>query len=405
MNYSVRENCRLCGSGRLPTVVVLSSTPPANEFVKPDSGEQECFPLYLVQCRDCHHVQLPVVVDPERLFRNYVYVSGTSPAFVEHFRKYAEVVKEQVGLRAGDLVVEIGSNDGTLLKQFQRMMMCVIGVDPATEIAKKALQDGVETWPEFFSCDTAARIESKIGKAKLVVANNVFAHADNLEEIVVGIKNLLTDDGKFVFEVQYLVSMLKGTLFDMIYHEHTSYHHLAPLAQLFQRFGMTLEDVSEQPTHGGSIRCTVSKGYNATSQAVQIMLIDELSFFSENPFPDFCRRISEAHAKLGDSILGHLGRGHTIVGYGAPAKLTTLMYRFGLSSKEIKFVIDDSPWKQGLVTPGTHIPVVSAAQLDEIRPDAIVVFAWNFAEQIIPKIKDKTSHIIVPLPEFKEIAT
>jgi SAM-dependent methyltransferase len=406
MSYRIRSTCRLCGSHKLDTVLQLQPTPPANEFVTPDRAAeaQQEFPLYLSQCGDCGHVQLPVVVAPDILFSNYVYVSGTSQSFVRHFSDYALDMVERFGLKPGDLVVDIGSNDGTLLGFFKAAGMRVLGVDPAKKIVAQANASGIETLCTFFDRVTAAKILSEYGSATLVLANNVFAHADDLRGIANGVKDILDPArGRFVFEVQYLVDLVQETLFDMVYHEHLSYHSLEPLVPFFGSIGMSVIDASRVPTHGGSIRVVVQSGQELESSVrMQELLRQENRALSGDPFGVMAHRIQRASRQVCDALQGVAG---TVVGYGAPAKLTTLMYQFGIRPDQIAYVVDDSPWKQGLLTPGKHIPVKSPVLLldPDNMPACILIFAWNFAEQIISKYPQFKGSFIVPLPEFKKV--
>jgi len=404
MSYHVRNSCRLCGGSALDVVLQLESTPAANDFVLPDqiSKPQEVFPLYLVQCMHCDHVQLPVVLSPQILFSNYVYVSGTSSKFVKHFENYALEMIQRFNLKPGDLVVDIGSNDGTLLRFFKNAGMRVVGVDPAQLISEHATLSGIETLCAFFDRLTANAILSKHGYASLVLANNVFAHADDLAEIAHGVRDLLhPDSGWFVFEVQYLVDMVENTLFDMVYHEHLSYHSVKPLMNFFSSLGMSLVDVLPVDTHGGSIRGTVAmrKGLEPSISTLRL-LERERVFLLGDPFGDLKRRIGNAREQLNEVLSRVIGE---VIGYGAPAKLTTLMYQFNIASNQIKFVVDDSQWKQGMLTPGKHIPVVPPSQLlaRENNPEIIIIFAWNFADQIINKYPQFRGSYVVPLPKLK----
>lgn len=406
MSYRIRTRCRLCDSPTLVTVLSLTATPAANEFVLVDRAgfQQEEFPLYLCRCAACLHVQLPVVVSPELLFSNYVYVSGTSPSFVLHFEEYAREMIERFGLKPGDLVVDIGSNDGTLLRFFKNAGIRVLGVDPAARIAEQACASGVETICAFFDRNLAAQILALHGPVDLVLANNVFAHADDLREIAAGVRDLLEPEhGHFVFEVQYLVDMVQKTLFDMVYHEHLSYHSIEPLIPFFGSLGMSVIDINPVSTHGGSIRVVVqpAHGRPPSDQMVQ-RLAEERVLLSGDPYGAMFQRIERASHALRDALRKTPGK---VVGYGAPAKLTTLMYQFGIASEQIAYVVDDSPWKQGMLTPGKHIPVTSAGRLFEpgSRPDCIVIFAWNYADQIVNKYPQFKGSFIVPLPELKII--
>jgi len=401
MKYIVRETCRLCSDSRLTPVLKLEDTPLANEFAKasPPPGTDDLFPLYLAICDNCRHVQLPVVVDPSRLFSNYVYVSGTSPSFVNHFRAYALEMFTSQGLKPGDLVVEIGSNDGTMLGFFKELGCRVIGIDPALEIAKSATNKGIPTYAEFFDYGVAEKILSEHGQAKLVVANNVFAHADHLGDITKAVKKLLvSDSGKFVIEVQYLPSLIKDNLFDMIYHEHLSYHSVEALIPFFEQYGMHIESAQEIPTHGGSIRVRIGSDLKSVdSSELSKFVKEERELITKENFSELKNKINSAREELTKIIDTYDGR---ILGYGAPAKLTTLLYQLGLQPGKIEFVVDDNPLKQGLLTPGLHIPVISSEEfLDQVRStDRIIIFAWNFAEQIAAKYKNLSGQFIVPLP-------
>ncbi|CAM8662248.1 AdoMet_MTases domain containing protein [Oxalobacteraceae bacterium] len=401
MNYTVRETCRLCSDARLTPVLKLEDTPLANEFAKasPAPLPDELFPLYLVLCEKCRHIQLPVVVDPARLFSNYVYVSGTSPSFVNHFSAYAREMYESQGLQPGDLVVEIGSNDGTMLSFFKELGCRVVGIDPAVEIASAATKKGMPTYAEFFDGDVAEKILREYGQAKLVVANNVFAHADHLGEITKAVKTLLVpDSGKFVIEVQYLSSLIKDNLFDMIYHEHLSYHSVEALIPFFEQYGMHVEAAQDIATHGGSIRVRIGTNANAIDGTCLAKFVkEEHQLITVESFGELKAKIISAREELTKIIDSHDGR---ILGYGAPAKLTTLLYQLGLQPGKIEFVVDDNPLKQGLLTPGLHIPVISSEEfLAQVKStDRIIIFAWNFAEQIAAKFKNLNGQFIVPLP-------
>lgn len=408
-----RTACALCESPSLGAALSLAATPPANEFVPArEAGKpQDRFPLDVLLCGKCGHLQLGCVVDPERLFRDYVYVSGTSPVFVDHFRGYAEGTIRRFRLGASSFVFEIGSNDGTLLKQYQQLGITnVLGIDPATKIAAAASEAGVPTLEGFFSPASARTIVQEKGRADLIVANNVFAHAEDLRSIAEGVRELLQPHGAFVFEVSYLRDVVDKLLFDTIYHEHLSFHAVRPLTDFFARLGMRLFDVERIGTHGGSIRCYVGRddSPHQISSAVGAAIADEerAGLFSPDTYRTFKQRIGARAAQLRQRLDAIPDRRQTVAGFGAPAKLTTLMYEFGIGADDVGFIIDDSPWKQGLFTPGKHIPVVSADALATKAPAYCIVFAWNFAEPIIRKHADyraRGGRFIVPLPDFQEL--
>lgn len=410
--FRVRESCRLCLHERsLVKVLELPPTPLANEFPREPGKTQEEFPLWLALCQACGHVQLPVVVDPERLFRDYVYVSGTSPVFVDHFRRYAESFRDV--LKPGDLVVEIGSNDGTLLRFFKEMGCRVVGVDPAEAIAAKATEEGILTLPRFFDEATATEISLRHGLAKLVIANNVFAHADDLDGIVAGVNRVLAAEGAFVFEVSYLGDVVAKTLFDTIYHEHLSYHSVVPLISFLGRNGLKVVDVQRVDTHGGSIRVEAIRRSTAIEfdiramPSVKDMWREERQngLASPGTYAFLHRTILERRDELLRILRGARMAGKRIAAYGAPAKATTLARTFGIEDV-LDFVVDDSPLKQGRWLPGGNVPVLPSSALAERRPDYVVILAWNFAESILEKLagyRAAGGKCVVPLPKVRII--
>jgi len=401
----------LCGGDALTKVLALTPTPPANAFVD-ESGldeEQPAFPLDVHFCDSCGHVQLLDVVDPELLFGNYVYVSGTSPVFVKHFEECADTVLRKYGSgEGGGLVVDIGSNDGTLLKQFQTRGMTALGVDPARDIAAKASAEGIETLPTFFNAALADEIRTERGAAQVVTANNVFAHADGLGDITDGIRILLAPDGVFVFEVSYLVDVFEKTLFDTIYHEHLAYHSVRPLVAFFAAHGMQLIAAERISSHGGSLRgvAQVAGGPRTVEPSVAdlIALEKTLGLDRADTLNAFGARIDAVKSELTARLHELKAAGKTIAGFGAPAKATTLMYHFGIGPDIVDFIVDDSPLKQGLYSPGMHIPVLPSSAIYSKKPDAVIILAWNFAEPIMrnhDKYLNQGGTFIVPLPKVK----
>ena len=407
-----RATCRLCDSGDLSLVLSLTPTPLANAFVTADAlnAPQECFPLDLSLCGECGHLQLLHVVDPSLLFADYVYVSGTSPSFVAHFEDYAASVIKAYQPPPGALVVDIGSNDGTLLGFFQQVGMAVQGIDPARDIAKAASEVGIETLNAFFDAALAVQIREKKGAAAVVTANNVFAHIDDLASMVAGVRTLLDDDGVFVFEVSYLTDVLEKTLFDTIYHEHLSYHTVAPLVSFFAANGMELITADRVDTHGGSLRgvAQLAGGARAVASSVAacLELEDRLGLGRPGTFHDFAQCIDVLKTSLRDLLEGLKAEGRSIAGYGAPAKATTLMYHFGLSPDIIDFIVDDSPLKQGLYSPGLHVPVLPSGAIAEHRPDYLLILAWNFAQPIMANnsaFHEAGGRFIIPVPELEVV--
>jgi SAM-dependent methyltransferase len=425
MTFRVRATCRLCDASLPQTPSLkLNSTPLANEFLSEaqrvalSDGKQELFPLALYTCSKCGHVQLPVVVSPSRLFEDYVYVAGTSPVFVDHFRRYAEAMIAKFELRPKDVVVDIGSNDGTLLRFFKEAGMSVVGVDPARAIAQRASDSGIPTLTCFFGRATVESILAKFPAgthASIVTANNVFAHADDLHDIVEGVKALIGKRGAFVLEVSYLVDVCEKTLFDTIYHEHLSYHTVQALIPFFRNHGMCLFDAERIDTHGGSLRGyarlgdadEASAGYTRVRDLVEHEKRMGLSADSDHALQELMAKINSLEGKLTGRLRDLKKAGKQIAAFGAPAKATTLMYQFKLGADIVAFVIDDSPLKQGLFTQGTHIEVVTSDALYSRKPDYTVILAWNFADAIIKKHQaylKQGGTFVVPIPEYREVS-
>jgi SAM-dependent methyltransferase len=407
-----RTTCRLCGGSRLSLVLELAPTPPANAFVSVQelSRQQERFPLDLFFCEDCRHLQLLDVVDPRLLFENYVYVSGTSPVFVKHFEDYAEEIMHRFTPKEGGLAVDIGSNDGTLLSAFKKRGLKVQGIDPAKEIAKRASEAGIPTIAGFFTLALAKEIRAEIGPAAVVTANNVFAHIDDLKGVVDGVRELLSPEGVFVFEVSYLVDVFEKTLFDTIYHEHLAYHSVKPLIQFLAANGLELIEALRVDSHGGSLRgvAQLKAGPRSIGRTVAeaVAIEEKLGLDKAETFRAFAARIDGLKQELGDLLRKLKFEGKKIAAFGAPAKATTLMYHFDIGSDLIDFIIDDSPLKQGLYSPGMHIPVLSSAAIAEKKPDYLVVLAWNFASSIIAKnaaFHQAGGRFIIPLPTVEVV--
>lgn len=407
-----RSTCRLCGSKNLTLVLALAPTPPANAFVtKAQLKEpQETFPLDVFFCEDCFHTQLLDVVDPAHLFENYVYVSGTSPVFVKHFEDYAKTIADRfIENPNGQQVVDIGSNDGTLLSKFKDLGFKVLGIDPARDIAASATARGIETKAAFFTSELAESIRQSDGPARIICANNVYAHADDLIDITKGIRTLLAPDGVFVFEVSYLVDVFENTLFDTIYHEHVAYHSVAPLKDFFARCDMELIAAERVGSHGGSLRGIAQhrEGPHAIDESVQnlINLEYELGLNKAETLRHFSDKINACKLELVSHLKALKSQGKTIAAFGAPAKATTLMYHFDIGPDTIDFIVDDSPLKQGMYSPGMHIPVLPSQALYDKKPDAVVILAWNFAEPIMANhaaYLEAGGEFVVPLPQFSK---
>jgi len=306
------------------------------------------------------------------------------------------------------LVVDVGSNDGTLLRFFAEAGCRTLGIDPACNVARLATESGIETIAEFLSVDLAQRIRDMHGLATLVTANNVFAHVDDLTEFVAATRTLLAPDGIFAFEVSYLANVVENVLFDTIYHEHLDYHSVKPLTRFFDRHGMELIEAIRVDSHGGSIRgiAQLAGGGRAVAKSVESMIaLEERQGIDQvETFIQFARRIDALRDTLGGVLSNLKSDGKRIAGYGAPAKATTLMYHFELGPEIIDFIVDDSPFKQGLYSPGLHVPVLPPEAIYEQEPDCLLVLAWNFTEPIMNKHRgyaEAGGQFIIPAPTIK----
>lgn len=404
-----RDACRLCAEKNREIILSLEPTPPGDHYITADQLDkaQERYPLDLAWCPNCHHFELLDVVDPEILYGNYIYNTSISLGLVEHFQQYADAMLDFVKPPEGSLVIDIGSNDGTLLKAFKKRGMTVLGVDPAREVAKMAMADGVETLVTFFSPAVAGEIKEKYQPATIVTANNVFANIDNLTEMIAGIRELLAPDGVFVFETGYMVDMVRQTIVDNIYHEHLSYYGVRPLVSFFQRNGMELVDIDRVDTKGGSLRGVVqlAGGPRQVSPSVKKWSDYEidLGFHTAEPFRAFANRVIKVKQDLLQLLNNLKAQGKTIAGYGASVGVTTLLYYFELSDL-LSFIVDDNPVRHNRYSPGHHIPVFSSDVLYERNPDYVLVLAWRYFEPIRKrhqKFVDQGGQFIVPLPEVE----
>lgn len=383
-----RDTCRLCDHPQLELVVPITPTPLADAYVTKQqlNLKQECFPLDMYQCRGCGHVQLLDVVQPEAIFRHYSYFSGRSPGLVKHFREYADDVLKFTNLPPDSLVVDIGSNDGTFLRTFQERGMRVLGIDPAENVAAVANAAGIETWPVFYDAQTVERILRERGPARVIAANNVFAHTDDMQGMADAIAALLADDGFFVFEVSYLLDVVDHLLIGTIFHEHTGYHTVHPLDAFLKRHGMELIDVKRVPIQGGSLIGTAQRlgGPRSVMPSVAELkaLEDQRRIHDPATVRTLSTRLNQVGAETSALLRGWHDQGLSIAGFGAARGGTLILHHFGIGDL-IEFIVDDSPDKQGLYSPGHHIPVLPTSALRERRPDVLFILAWVHTKPIV----------------------
>jgi SAM-dependent methyltransferase len=406
--YYQIAGCRLCGSTAIETVLELTPTPPANNLItSEDLGQAPpCYPLELCRCADCHHLQLHHIVNPELLFSNYLYVSQTSPVMLRHLADQADALTERIEDFGNKFVIEIGSNDGSLLRNFQRHGYSVLGVDPARNIAAQAEAAGVPTVVDFFGEAVGRRLAAEHRRAGLVCANHCFAHIEDIHSVVEGVKHLLDDGAEFVFEVGYLLDVYQNTLFDTIYHEHLDYHHVEPLVGFFARHGMTLVHVERHEIQGGTLRGFARLGRVEPAPSVAEFIAAERAagIDRKETFLRFEESIKQLSSDL-NRLLGDIAaRGERVYGFGVPAKATTLMYHFAITRELVPVIVDDNPLKQGRYVAGLEIPITSGQAISDDKPDYVLILAWNFADSIIARNRsflDSGGTFIVPLPTLK----
>lgn len=409
----VRENflCKLCKSDELEIFLSLGPMPPANEFIEREEvyESEEFYPLDVYFCKNCSHVGIIPRISSEELFDDYVYLTSNSETMLSHLEDLADKVCDKMLEDPEDsFVVDIGSNDGSLLKFFQKKGSDVMGVEPASNIASRAEENGVTTLNDYFTVEVAQEIVEKEGYPDVVTATNVFAHIPNLDEFVEGIKILIEDGGKFIFENAYLPELIENREFDTIYHEHHYYHSLTPLKPFFESFGLKIVDAERISIHGGSIRVTVSAEDKEPSNRFKQLLSYEQNqgFDSIGKYEGFAEEVMEIKRELKDLIYDLKSEDKEIVGYGAAAKGNTLLNFCDISNDEISYISDNIPIKQGKYSPGTHIPVKSPKKFREDYPDYAILLAWNYAEEIIRKEEEflrNGGKFIIPVPEVRVV--
>lgn len=404
-NYHSRTNCRLCDSTALKLAIPMKPSPIGDAFVKDKNSEQELFPLDVYICETCAHLQNLDVVDPKILFGNYTYQTSHSLGLVEHFKKYAAHVVSKLGIDKPIFVMEIGSNDGSLLGEFQALGHTVQGIDASFTVAGHANKRGVPTIGDFFTFDLSQKIKADKGQAGLVCANNVYAHADNLRDITKGIRNVLSDDGVFVFEVSYLPDMVENMVFDTIYHEHVSYHTLNPLDKFFNSLDLSLFDVERVPTKGGSIRAFAqpkSTGKRPRSDAIDTLMADEIAqhYDQIETYHRYAQKIVDCKNQTLQLLTELSADKSQIAGYGASTTTTTLLYNYELEGV-LDRIYDDNAIKYGTFSPGAHIEVLPSEEILSRKPNAIVILAWVYAKPIIKRNRayvEAGGTFVIPLP-------
>jgi SAM-dependent methyltransferase len=400
-----RTSCRACGGDRLTMFLSLGLQPLANAFLSgpEEFADEPRYPLEVYFCENCALVQLLDVIDAEALFRNYIYVTGTSETIAAHNVEYAKTVVDVLHLGPQDLVVEIASNDGSLLRQFQSNGVRTLGVEPARNLAEIARARGIETIDWFFNSDTGGRVRASHGGAKAIIANNVLAHVDDTHDFLTGARSLLEKDGLFVFEVPYLAELLDRLEYDTIYHEHLCYFSMTSLMHLCESAGLGVARVDRVPIHGGSLRVYAGLREGHAPQVLAFAAAEHAAGLdSLARYQRFAADVEESRRTLLALLSRLRSDGHTVGAYGAPAKGNTLLTYCGIDTSLISFTVDRNEFKVGRYTPGSHIPVRPVSFLSEARPDYALILAWNFAGEIMRQqhaYHETGGKFITPVPQ------
>jgi 2-polyprenyl-3-methyl-5-hydroxy-6-metoxy-1,4-benzoquinol methylase len=405
------RGCLFCGAGLRHTFVDLGLSPLCESYVaKENLDEMEPFyPLHVYVCDQCFLVQLHQYVSPEAIFTEYAYFSSYADSWVEHMRRYAEMIAARQGLGKDSLVVEVASNDGYLLQHFVRMGIPVLGVEPAANVARVAVEKGIPTLVKFFGEQTARDLVAEGRRADLICGANVLAQVPRPNDFVKGLQVLLADDGVVTIEFPHLLRLMAESQFDTIYHEHFSYFSFLSAERIFAAQGLTLFDVEELPTHGGSLRVYARHAADTrrpvTRRAEELRQREiDAGLLRLETYASFGEQVKETKRKLLEFLIGAKRAGKTVVGYGAPGKGNTLLNYCGVRTDFLDFTVDRSPYKQGKFLPGTRIPIHHPDRIREARPDYVLILPWNFKDEIVRQmayIHEWGGRFVVPIPEVR----
>jgi SAM-dependent methyltransferase len=401
--------CILCGAPNVEVFLDLGDMALANNFLTRDqlTRPEPKAPLRVGFCHSCTHVQLADRVPPPAMFDTYLYLSGMSDTLKRHLRELAWTLVDRLALAREDLVVDIGSNDGSLLSYFKQRGLRTLGVDPAANLAPRAAEVGVTTHTAFFGSRTAEEIVRKYGRAALITTTNTFPHIPALADFLQGIDTLLAPDGTLVIEAHYLPDLLEQYAFDTVYHEHVSYWSLGPMVALLHKHGLEVVDAERLPIHHGQIRVFVRRR-DAAVVCERVAALTEAEeragLRNFDTFKHFARQIGKIEQSLHEGFVAFGRDGKRVVGYGAPAKGNTLLGYLKFGTRELAYLADRSPLKQGLYAPGVHIPIVSTDRILVDQPDYLLILAWNFAEEIMSQqaeYRRRGGRFILPLPAVR----
>ena len=403
--------CMFCGAVLRRTFVDLGMSPLCESYIPREklNHMEPFYPLHVYVCERCFLVQLEEYVSPAEIFTEYAYFSSYAESWVEHMRRYADMVCERFGLGRGSLVVEIASNDGYLLQHFVRKGVPVLGIEPAANVAKVAVEKGIPTLVKFFGEETARELAALGKQADLVCGANVLAQVPKLNDFVKGLEILLKPGGVITIEFPHLVRLMAENQFDTIYHEHFSYFSFITAEKVFAAQGLTIFDVEELPTHGGSLRIYARRAEDATKPVTENVRSlrreeEDAGLLRIESYASFAQQVKETKRKLLEFLIDAKRAGKSVAGYGAPGKGNTLLNYCGIRTDFIDFTVDRSTYKQGKFLPGTRIPIHAPEKIREARPDYVLILPWNFKDEIMEQmahIREWGGKFVVPIPEVR----
>jgi hypothetical protein len=401
------RQCRFCAAPLTTTFVDLGMSPLCESFLQAAAINhmEPFYPLHVFVCEKCLLVQLEEFVAPDAIFSEYAYFSSYSDSWVEHARKYVENVSARIGLDGNSSVAEIASNDGYLLQHFVKRGVPVLGIEPAANVAKVAIDKGVPTTVRFFGVNTATDLARDPGRMDLIVGNNVLAHVPNINDFVGGLPILLKSSGTVTMEFPHLVQLMEGNQFDTVYHEHFSYLSLLAVQAIFQSHGLRVYDVEELKSHGGSLRIYAchTGAKQETRPSVPALIAREESYGLRKleTYTRFTEQVIQTKHKLLEFLIGARREGKRVAGYGAPGKGNTLLNYCGIRTDFLEYTVDRNPYKHGKFLPGTHIPIFAPEKIRETRPDYVLILPWNLRDEVMGQlsyIREWGGRFVVPIP-------
>jgi hypothetical protein len=406
--------CRFCGRPLSRIFVDLGMSPLCESFLSSDQLDrmEPFYPLTVRVCDSCFLVQLSEYVRPDAIFTDYAYFSSYSTSWLDHARRYVEMISARFALGPSSRVVEIASNDGYLLQYFVARGIPALGVEPAANVARVAEEKGVPTWVGFFGTDSAATLARERGAADLMIGNNVLAQVPDVNDFVEGFRTMLAPEGVVTLEFPHLLRLIERNQFDTIYHEHFSYFSFRTAEAIFEKHGLALFDVEELPTHGGSLRIYAAHRASArakeTARVGQMRRLEEKAGFGRiETYCSFPERVHRIKRDLLRFLISARERGKTVAGYGAPGKGNTLLNYCGIRTDLVEYTVDRNPHKHGKFLPGTHIPIYPPARIGQTRPDYVLILPWNLKDEIqaqLAYVREWGGRFLVPIPEVRDFA-